>query len=152
MSMAISNTYLFMAAYLLNFAYVYYLVMWGDRPEKKFYHKLLEPNTFAIHLSATGILAIIGILLGRRYDQLYAMLIAPMAGILLLFTLNWMVKTALGRNMLLRYRGDRNPREFIWYVDGILSIVVIMANVFMPILLMHYFDRFHEVKIGVTNG
>lgn len=58
---------------------------------------------------------------------------------------------AYDRNVILLYRGDVKPKEYKWYVDGVLGFVCLFAPMFLPFFFINYFKHFHEIKIGVTN-
>ncbi len=137
---------------VFSFAYYMYAVAFsGKRTGQKYYQKILDPQKFLWHFAAAALLLIPAYGLARNYDPVYFMLSSPFIFLLILQFSNWITKTLYARNVILLYKGDVKPGEFVWYVDGVLSALCLIIPMITPGLLSNYFVRFHEIRIGVTN-
>jgi hypothetical protein len=137
---------------LASWSYPFYAVIFsGDKPEKKYYQRILQPANYLWHFAGASLVALVAYYLAKLQDEIYIFLSAPLCFLLVLQFSNGITRVLYGRNVILLYRGDEKPKEYKWYIDGMLSIACLMAPFFSPFLFLNFFRQFHEVKIGVTN-
>jgi hypothetical protein len=137
---------------LVSWSYSFYAVAFsGRRPAKKYYQKILQPANYFWHLAGASMLSMGAYYLAKWKSEFYIVLFSPLFFLLVLQLCNGITRAMYGRNVILLYRGDVKPKEFKWYVDGMLSIVCLVAPIVFPALFINYFRHFHEIKIGVTN-
>lgn len=89
--------------------------------------------------------------LAKRADEFYVMLFSPLCFLLVLQLSNWITRILYGRNVILLFRGDAKPKEYKWYVDGMLGALCLLVPILLPSLFFDYFKHYHEIKIGITN-
>lgn len=137
---------------LVSWSYILYAIAFsGKRPAKKYYQKILQPANYFWHLAGASSLAMIAFYLAKRVDEFYVMLFSPLCFLLVLQLSNWITRTLYGRNVILLFRGDAKPKEYKWYVDGMLGALCLLVPILLPSLFFDYFKHYHEIKIGITN-
>jgi hypothetical protein len=137
---------------LVSWSYSFYAIIFsGESPAKKYYQKILQPANYFWHLAGASLLSMGAYWLAKWKSEFYIILLSPLCFLLVLQLCNWITRAMYGRNVILLYRGEVKPKEYKWYIDGMLSVVCLGAPMFLPFVFINYFKHFHEIKIGVTN-
>jgi hypothetical protein len=138
---------MFYIGILYGLGYIFYAtISFHSDYEKKFYYKLFDKQTFLLNLIITFLIAYFGL---YRCKEGYFRETFFMAPFLFLITLRLLDLLSLAfnkRHVIIATRHDDRPEYYKWYIDGLLSVLIVSLPIVTCGHLMNKF-RFGQLFI-----
>ncbi len=122
-------------------SYIFYAAIgFNSYYKRKLYFRLLlRKRLYSLHLSIALLTAGWALYYCCHGYAQCSFLVAPAVFLLLLKCMDLLVLCCMKRHILLIYRDNFRPAAYRWYLDGILSMLVLMLPLFFSGILMNWF-------------
>ncbi|MCI1186543.1 hypothetical protein MON38_03875 [Hymenobacter sp. DH14] len=126
----------------IGFGYVFYMCngFLTSTPRKKPYNALFDTKVYLAHLSLAIVLAVFGFWYFRNAGFQTASFFVPTIFLTGFFMADTLVKLIAGRHLIIADRWDKKPPSYKWYIDGLMSILLIIGSLCSPFILEQYFQ------------
>ena len=125
----------------IGFGYVFYMCngFLTLTPQKKPYNALFDTRVYLSHLGLAIVLAIFGFWYFRSAGFQRASCFVPTVFLVSFFIADNLVKLVTSRHLIIADRWDNKPPNYKWYIDGLMSILLISVSLCSPFALEQYF-------------
>lgn len=142
-----TNSNVFYLGILYGVGYIFYSsISFQSDYRKKFYYRLFNNRLYFAHLLFTFLVACFGLFRCSQGFYQETFFIAPFLFLLLLRLLDLLVIALSERHIIISTRHDDRPENYEWYIDGILSVIIIAFPLIACGHLMNKF-RFGQLFI-----
>jgi hypothetical protein len=108
-------------------------------PRKKPYNALFDKKVYLAHLGMAVVLAAFAFWYFQNAALNIAFCFVPAVFLVVFLIADSLVKLMTGRHLMIADRWDRKPLSYKWYVDGLMSILIITFSLCSPFVLAAYF-------------
>ena len=124
---------------LYGFGYIAYSTYgFQDNPKKKYYNRLLKFDTAFRDFFVCSLIGVWGYFRIQSDITNETFVFAPIIFIPLLLLANSIVLLTMKRNIIIATRWDTKPDEWKWYVDGVISTILVT----IPLIASGYFMNY----------
>ena len=124
----------------IGFGYVFYMCngFLTLTPQKKPYNQLFNTRIYLAHLGMAIVLAALGFWYFQNVIFQTASCFVPIVFLVNFFVGDSLVKLMTRRHLIIADRWDKKPPNYKWYVDGLMSILIIVISLCSPFILTAY--------------
>jgi hypothetical protein len=129
-------------AYGLGYMVYMSLGLWHPQNKKPF-RKLFNNRTFFIHFLVQVFVSVFAYLrcLSGHYEATF--LFVPLVYLILLRVLDPIIVKLAGRHIYFVGRGDARPRDYNWFLDAPICILITLLPMINSMFLVNYFKFGH---------
>ena len=125
---------------IVGFGYVFWMAVGISLvPKNKPYNRLFNLTTYLGHLACSVVLSSYGLYVCRHIEPRATFFFAPTVFLLLFFIADKVTQSLTGRHVILATRQDFKPTQYVWYIDGILGVFILLGSILIPGFLINYF-------------
>jgi hypothetical protein len=110
-------------------------------PAKKYYQQLFKRKTYLVHCFICGLIAVFGFYRVIKVNSHDGGFIMPLYFLVFFKLFDLLSQKKMGRHIILAYRGDNFPNEYVWWFDGLLGFLLICISFLLPILFSLYIGK-----------
>ena len=107
-------------------------------PRKKPYNALFDIKIYLSHLGLAIVLAAFGFWYFHNAGIQAASCFVPTAFLFSFLIGDSLVKLMTGRHLIIADRWDKKPPSYKWYIDGLMSILIVSISLCSPFVLADY--------------
>ncbi|MBF9219932.1 hypothetical protein [Hymenobacter ruricola] len=125
----------------IGFGYVFYMCngFLTLTPKKKPYNALFDTKVYLTHLGLALVLAVFGFWYFRNAGFQTASFFVPAVFLVIFLIADNLVQLITGRHLIIADRWDSKPPSYNWYIDGLMSILLLTVSLCSPFVLEQYF-------------
>lgn len=106
-------------------------------PERKYYNKLFDFNTYLFHFITSLAISAYGIYYCLNVNGSGAFFFAPSFFLILFLLLDKLTKLIINRHIIIATRWDYKPSFYKWYLDGLFSILLFSIPFLLSGIIMN---------------
>ncbi|SNC75038.1 hypothetical protein SAMN06265337_2673 [Hymenobacter gelipurpurascens] len=127
----------------IGFGYVFYMCngFLTLNPRKKPYNVLFDKRIYLVHLGLSIVLAAFGFWYFYDAELQTVSCFVPAIFLIAFFVADSFVKLLTGRHLIIADRWDSKPPNYKWYIDGLLSILILSTSLCFPFVLATYLQQ-----------